>query len=69
MGIPHSTQTRIRCFGWFFEKSLDNSDMMATPEGPGADTSPANGMRRINGPGGLQKGALYSDPSALPTDT
>jgi hypothetical protein len=33
MGIPHSTQTRIRCFGWFFEKSLDKNDIMTTDSG------------------------------------
>src|SRR6187551_1097308 len=55
MGMPHSTQTRIRCLGSaFFENSLDRKDMVTTARNvPGVDTPPVSGMRRINGLRGL----------------
>ncbi len=30
IGIPHSTQTRTRCFGWFFENSFEKNDILTT---------------------------------------
>ena len=75
MGMPHSMHTRIRCFGWFFEKSFEKIDIMTTAEGlPSVDAPPVSGMRRIKGPGGLQNlpftgSTGYSDPSARPIDT
>jgi hypothetical protein len=69
IGIPHSTQTRTRGFGWLFENSFEKNDIVTTArELPGADTPPVKGMRRIKGPGGLQKVSAYSDPSARPTE-
>ena len=69
MGIPHSTHTRTRCFGWFFENSFEKNDILThRSELPDADTPPVKDMRRINRPRGLQKVSAYSDPSARPTE-